>query len=407
MKLIENLQPASISRLDYLDGVRAFALLLGIVFHASLSFMPIFIGWAVMDISTSNVVAIFAIISHSFRMEIFFLIAGFFAYRSIEKHGVKRFVISKLIRVLLPFILGWIILRPLLVSGWTMGAQSMQGDVDISAGLFSGLTHFNRHEMLVGTHLWFLYYLLLFCCCLVTWRVLLLGNKRLSMSVIKAGDYLAVLLGRTSITSWFMVLPVGLSLWFMNGWNVDTPDKSLLPHMPVFLLYGSFFILGLLLARKDQALVKFSQLNWHKMVICLAAIAGTLSLSSFEAQPAHPDYLLFKGGYMLSYALMMCALVMLTLGVFRQVISQSNKVTRYIADASYWLYLIHLPVVVWLQIAVAELPWHWGIKLATVCGLTLAISLVLYDFFVRSSAIGKVLNGRKRLPLWRELKGQS
>ena len=36
------------TRLHYLDATRAFALLLGIVFHASLSFMPVFIGWAVM-----------------------------------------------------------------------------------------------------------------------------------------------------------------------------------------------------------------------------------------------------------------------------------------------------------------------------------------------------------------------
>ena len=43
------------TRLHYLDATRAFALLLGIVFHASLSFMPVFIGWAVMDVSTSYI----------------------------------------------------------------------------------------------------------------------------------------------------------------------------------------------------------------------------------------------------------------------------------------------------------------------------------------------------------------
>ena len=67
------------SRLNYLDAVRAFALLLGIVFHASLSFVPVFIGWAVMDISTSSSILGFILVSHSFRMELFFLIAGFSA----------------------------------------------------------------------------------------------------------------------------------------------------------------------------------------------------------------------------------------------------------------------------------------------------------------------------------------
>ena len=67
------------TRLHYLDATRAFALLLGIVFHASLSFMPVFIGWAVMDVSTSYIAGGFALISHTFRMALFFLIAGFSA----------------------------------------------------------------------------------------------------------------------------------------------------------------------------------------------------------------------------------------------------------------------------------------------------------------------------------------
>ena len=48
-------------RLDYLDALRAFALILGVVFHAGLSFMPVFIGWAVMDINTSPAMGIFSL----------------------------------------------------------------------------------------------------------------------------------------------------------------------------------------------------------------------------------------------------------------------------------------------------------------------------------------------------------
>ena len=66
-------------RLDYLDATRAFALLLGVVFHAVFSFSPYFMGWAVQDISTSPRVTDFFLVSHSFRMELFFLLAGFFS----------------------------------------------------------------------------------------------------------------------------------------------------------------------------------------------------------------------------------------------------------------------------------------------------------------------------------------
>jgi peptidoglycan/LPS O-acetylase OafA/YrhL len=60
------------------------------------------------------------------------------------------------------------------------------------------------------------------------------------------------------------------------------------------------------------------------------------------------------------------------------------------------MYLIHLPIVVWLQIAVAELPFNWSLKLAFISTMTIAISLLTYDLFVRSTFIGWVLSGRRR-----------
>src|SRR5690606_26739880 len=95
------------NRLDYLDAARAFALILGLIFHASLSFMPVCIGWAVMDVSTSPVVSWFVMISHSFRMELFFLIAGFFSHMSFHNQGLRRFTYSRLMRIAGPIVVGW------------------------------------------------------------------------------------------------------------------------------------------------------------------------------------------------------------------------------------------------------------------------------------------------------------
>ena len=53
-------------------------------------------------------------------------------------------------------------------------------------------------------------------------------------------------------------------------------------------------------------------------------------------------------------------------------------------------------MVVWLQVAVAELPLHWSLKLAFASTMTIAISLLTYDIFVRSTFIGWVLNGHRR-----------
>ena len=33
-----------------------------------------------------------------------------------------------------------------------------------------------------------------------------------------------------------------------------------------------------------------------------------------------------------------------------------------VADASYWIYLVHLPIVAAFQVLVGRLPWHWSVK---------------------------------------------
>ena len=70
---------ASPERLHALDGARATALLLGIVFHATMSFLPLKAPMAaVMDSRHSLFLAGLFHVLHTFRMAAFFLLAGFF-----------------------------------------------------------------------------------------------------------------------------------------------------------------------------------------------------------------------------------------------------------------------------------------------------------------------------------------
>jgi hypothetical protein len=49
-----------------------------------------------------------------------------------------------------------------------------------------------------------------------------------------------------------------------------------------------------------------------------------------------------------------------------------------------------------MQIALAELDLYWLIKLSIICAITVALCLLSYDGFVRSTVIGKTLNGSKK-----------
>lgn len=390
--------PSNSNRLDYLDAVRAFALILGIVFHASLSFMPIFIGWAVMDVSTSPVVPVFALISHSFRMELFFLIAGFFSHMTFHGKGAATFLKSRLVRIAIPFVVGWFIMRPLLVAGWIMGGESMRGDVHILSGFMAGFASLRDLPtgLFVGSHLWFLYYLLLMTAATLLLRAIVGWSKPAGDAVTRVADATTGWIANSRIALFAVAIPTAACLWFMPHWGMDTPDKTLTPHIPVSLVYAGFFMLGWLLHRQKHLIERFARLSWGTVTLAVVATIATAFLSRFAWESDHEHYTLLKASFALGYSLMMWSLVVVTIALFKRFLDRPSKTVRYVADSSYWLYLVHLPIVVWLQVAFAELSWHWSAKLAAISIITILVSILLYDLFVRSTFLGATLNGKRK-----------
>ncbi|RYG07948.1 MAG: hypothetical protein EON96_20735, partial [Caulobacteraceae bacterium] len=80
-------------------------------------------------------------------------------------------------------------------------------------------------------------------------------------------------------------------------------------------------------------------------------------------------------------------------------LSGYSATRRYLADASYWVYIVHLPLVMAGQVLMLDAPLPWWGKLASVVVGVMAISLLSYELLVRHTFIGKALNGR-RVP-WR------
>ena len=301
------------SRLDYLDATRAFALLLGIVFHACLSFMPVFMGWAVQDVSTSPMVGMFMAVSHAFRMETFFLLAGFFGHLTFHRKGAGDFVRSRVIRIVVPFVVGWFILRPLLISGWIMGNASLRGEVHVWAGLLGGIQSLSTLPagIFTGTHLWFLYYLAMITALTLAVRRLLAATGSLGVASRRCGDALVAWLAGSPFSLVILAIPTAAVLWFMNSWGMDTPDRSLRPHLPALAIYGGFFVLGWMLSRQLNLISSFARLTLARWTLAGMGIAAIHWLGGIEGDPAHRHYLAAHVGYVFGYALTMWSLVFL------------------------------------------------------------------------------------------------
>ena len=98
-------------RRNDLDALRGFAMLLGIALHASLSFFP---GpWPVHDTRRSDLLPLFFVAVHGFRMPLFFLLSGYFTMLVHRRRGLKSLLEQRLTRIFLPLVIAWATIMPL------------------------------------------------------------------------------------------------------------------------------------------------------------------------------------------------------------------------------------------------------------------------------------------------------
>ena len=76
------------------------------------------IGWTFRDPSTHVVWTYLLYFIHIFRMPIFFVMAGFFAALLYQRRGTKRMALNRFTRILVPFIVGWLIILPVTMAGF-------------------------------------------------------------------------------------------------------------------------------------------------------------------------------------------------------------------------------------------------------------------------------------------------
>lgn len=89
-------------------------MLLGIVLHGLLSFMP-FPFWPGQDRHQyPETCGVIVNLIHGFRMPLFFLMSGFFTMLLIERRGLSGLVKNRILRILVPLIAGTIVVAPMI-----------------------------------------------------------------------------------------------------------------------------------------------------------------------------------------------------------------------------------------------------------------------------------------------------
>ncbi|SEO18161.1 acyltransferase family protein [Bradyrhizobium sp. OK095] len=383
-------------RLHALDALRGIALLLGIVLHATLSFVlasPRF--WIIQDTHPSLVLSLLSFAIHVFRMTTFFLMAGFFARMSFHRRGSWGFVKDRLQRIALPLVIVWplVFTSVALVIIWAANFPN-GGSVQWTSG-WPALPNFRL------THLWFLYVLLELYVAMLLLRgaiVWLDASGKLRTFI----DRLFARIIRNPMAPLVLAIPIGIAFCLDQRWvnltGVRTPDQSLITNAQAWICFGTAFGVGWLLHRQID-LLRTLERRWlpHLLLaIVLILISFVLSGVMFSAPGAPKLPYSFATLRLVSVVLYAPAIWISTfaaIGLALRFMSGFSRTWRYLADASYWLYLIHLPIVMALQVALSQLNWPGLIKFAVILIVAIPPMLASYHLLVRFTFIGAVLNG--------------
>jgi ABC-type multidrug transport system ATPase subunit/peptidoglycan/LPS O-acetylase OafA/YrhL len=386
-----NTQPNG-ERLHALDAVRSFALLLGVAFHAALSFIP---GlppglWAMTDNSPSAFLGDASFVAHSFRMTLFFFIAGYFARLLHQRVGTKGFWANRGKRIAVPLVVAWLLLFPAIGFVWYLGLQK------VFNGAPPAMPEMPRQPGAFPlTHLWFLYQLLwLYAGALLARSVIVRLDK--GQALRRLVDHATTAALRWPAGALLLGLPLASVLLSTPTWfpwaGIPTPDQSLIPQLPATVGYGTAFLFGWLVHRAPDALAALRGRWLLHSVLAIASSAVCLYVMKTQppfGMPEQPKLI-----FTLAFVASAWAWSFACTGLALRFLSRPNAAVRYVSDASYWIYLVHLPVVAALQVWVGHWPLHWGVKYPFVVVASLALLLLSYQLLVRSTVIGKVLNGK-------------
>ena len=384
-------------------------MLLGLVTHGVLPYKSTSIGqYPIRDTQRSVIADACYFAVHDFRMQVFFLVAGFAAVSLSSRRGIAGLLSNRLKRILLPLLVAVIVITPLMHFLFTYHQVDREtGQVGVPDGYVNEGVLWAELAPIEWAgpnfHLWFLYYLALCCVPLALW--LGIGRRLIADRAVSAADEaFRWFLGRWWKTPALAVLCIPV-LWTMSDWWIDTPQGWGIKPL-ILIYYLGFFLFGAMLCRHRDLLPQFGR-HWAAMLIVAnviilpAMLKLTVSGNWMEEESGAraPMWLVgWKATAIFLGALYTWLSVEGLIGLFQRHFSGSSRCWRYLAEASYWCYLAGFPVQVALQVWLAPYALPIVVKFLLVNCVTFAVLLLSYEYVVRHGWIGLLLNGKRPEP---------
>ncbi len=338
-------------RIYFLDLIRVFLAIVVFCHHSAISFGALGDWYYLSRDSVSGITQVLLSVNmgvdQAYFMSLFFFISAYFLPGTIDRKGVKSFMMDRINRLGIPLLLFYFVLSPFLVY-WIYG---FWGKPDLGP-------------------MWFVFSLLFFEFAYVVYRSF--GVKRFKMRCERP-KILFIIMSFVILTG---LLAFVVRLWFPMGKEVFGLQIGFFPSYVVMYFLG-------IVAYRNQWL---ERLNIKIGYMCgIVGLLMALSLLYVGAtQPNCIDY--FSGGfngYALYYAVwesIMCACVcyfLLALGKFY--FNTPSSVICKLSMHSYSFYIIHPFFIVGCVFVMESLPLSPLMRLILVCiiGIPLCLAVAI------------------------------
>ena len=361
-KLKTVLKTASSSRIYFLDNLKVLLTALVVFHHAAQPYGPGGGWWIASDpysIIDYVVLGIFMAVNASFFMGLFFMISAYFVPSSLERKGTAMFVKDRLVKLGVPILIFMFAVFP--VMGYLLNGQP-----DISLG-----------------HLWFLEVLLVFSAVYAAYWLV----KRPSSKEKRAFP------GTTAIVAFAVAMAI--ISFVVRIWAPENQWAPLGLFEPFHLTeYVMLFAAGIIAYREGwiDAIPGAAAKLWSRVAILMVILLLVIG--------AVTDSKEFSGGLTLASllgtfweAFMCVSMCIALLALFKNKFNSQGPVTKALANNAFTVYLIHIPIIVFLQYMLIGVALDPLIKFAIVGTAGVILSFAISHYVIRRLPYAKYVLG--------------
>jgi glucans biosynthesis protein C len=376
------------------DYIRATLMLLGIPFHAA---HPVsYEGWSVRSDSHALIFDALITLIHQFRMEGFYIVAGYFAAMLLSRKPPVEWFKTRLVRLGLPLVTCMILLNPfqMLASAIFEATQNGWGWDVVLPNTIRYLSVFDFRWI---RHLWFLIALLEFSFLLFIlhrsgWmtRIQARLDRLLQGRTIKPRFVLMALYSASAMAAIF----AELILRPYETYPHIIQRLLALTVVTEFIRFLPWFLIGYVFFRHRNALEAFRQVGKVSLAILVVLVSVFLAIE-LAGITGH-----LGKGYLINFSelvigpavsVLLCAFIYKGFGKLHR----HGRVVQYFVDASFTIYLFHQPVIMMAFVLFMQDMTNPYLIFILLCASAMGVSM-LADLLIRQSVTASYMFNGKR-----------